>query len=68
MRVEFELDKEQLIFIMRACEALPGSGKPDEEFVNRAWDILGKHMGFDGRTCEPVPGKDEEFFTAETVE
>lgn len=64
MRREFQLDKDRLAFIIKACEP-PLNGETFTERVNGAWDVLGKHMGFDGRTCEPVSGKGMEFFTAE---
>ena len=67
MRREFQLDNEQLEFILKACEPRPGWTEPDPEKVNGAWDLIGKHMGFDGRTCEPVPGQGVSHFTAEEI-
>lgn len=72
MRMEFQLDAEQRAFILKICASVPEDPDKhtvdDRERVGQAWDLLGKHMGFDGRTCEPVPGKDESYFTAEIVE
>lgn len=68
MRREFKIDQNQLAFILKACEPKPGWTEPDPDRVNAAWDLIGKHMGFDGRSCEPVPGKDMESFTAEEID
>lgn len=68
MRRAFQLDDDQRDFILKACALLPGKNVPDDDRVNRAWDLLGKHMGFDGRTCEPESGLDETHFTAEVID
>lgn len=68
MQMMFELTEKQHAFVLRACKLKAGEQLPDPERVNGAWDMLGRHMGFDGRTCEPIPGKDETFFMAEVVE
>jgi len=68
MQMMFELTTKQHEFVLKACEPIEGEQQPDHQRVNGAWDILGRHMGFDGRTCEPIPGKDEKFFMAEVIE
>lgn len=65
MRQVFELSEDQHEFILKACKPKDGRDGPDIDQVNRAWDLLGKHMGFDGRTCEPEFGLGDRFFTAE---
>jgi hypothetical protein len=67
MMREFMLSQKQMKFIMKACEPRPGWTEPSADLVNEAWDLVGKHMGFDGRTCEPIVGKDERYFRAEVV-
>lgn len=76
MRKEFEMSEEQLKKLLEACKPtpvmyLPGGqlmGGTPQENANRAWDTLGKEMGFKGRTVKPIPGKDGKYFTAEPIE
>ena len=68
MRMEFELDAEQLKFILAVCKDVDPDNLEHRERVGQAWDVVGRHLGFDGRTVEPVSGKDERFLTAEVSE
>lgn len=71
-RVEFEMSKEQMDAILRACRPTPvlfGSGGVNlggdpQENANRAWRALGAEMGFDHMTVRPIDGKGMQFFTA----
>jgi hypothetical protein len=75
VRKEFEMTQEDLDIILNACKPTPamwGSGgvplfATQQENANEAWKALGKKMGFDGMTCNPVPGKGQRFFTAEST-
>ena len=68
MRMEFELDDDQLKFILAVCKDVDPENPEHRERVGQAWDLIGAHLGFDGRTVEPVSGKDKQFFTAEVSE
>jgi hypothetical protein len=39
------------------------SNSPQEN-ANRAWEALGRKMGFDYSTVQPIPGKGQLFFSA----
>lgn len=73
MRKEFEMSKEQLKTILKACDPvicmLIGEIAPSspQENANRAWKNLGNEMRFIGDTAEPVRGKSDLFFTAEAI-
>lgn len=73
-RREFEMDAEQYARLIEGCKAIPamliGGVLPETSQVraNRAWAALGKEMGFDGKTVQPVRGRGPRFFTAEEVE
>lgn len=73
-RVEFKMTEKQLAKLLDACKPTPvikiGNYIPrgPQENANRAWESLGKELGFKGNTVEPVPGKGQEFFTAEVEE
>lgn len=60
----------QLDAILNSCKPVPmimlhiGSPESPQERANRAWEKLGKEMGFDSTTIQPVEGKDYHFFTA----
>lgn len=41
--------------------------RPPQENANAAWCALGKRVGFDGMTVEPVDGKGMRFFTADVL-
>ena len=70
MRKEFKLNEKQLKDLLEACKPVimialnAGMPPSPQENANRAWRELGKEMGFDSVTVQPVPGKDVEYFTA----
>ena len=74
MRKEFEMTKNQLDELMKACKPVPymiiGGRKPSspQENANRAWEKLGNEMGFKHMTVQPVRGKGAAYFTAEEDE
>jgi calcineurin-like phosphoesterase family protein len=43
------------------------SGSSAQERANKAWEKLGKEMGFRPNTVQPVYGKTDRFFTAEII-
>jgi len=51
-RTNYEMTKEDEAKLLSACEPTP------------AWKDLGKKMGFDYMTVQPIKGKSMEFFTA----
>jgi len=71
MRKEYEINEEQLKRLLEACMpvlymwvgGLPPRSPQDN--ANSAWKQLGKELGFDYTTAQPVPGKSNKFFTAE---
>lgn len=71
MRQEFQMTDEQHARILDACKPVPylvaGGREPasPQENANAAWAQLGREMGFDYMTVEPVSGKSDHFFTAE---
>lgn len=75
-RVNYEMteeDFEQLLDASRSTPVmyLPGGipmrGTPQEN-ANAAWAQLGKKMGFDHMTVQPIPGKGSRFFSAVPTE
>ncbi len=70
-RKTFEMTDKQLEKIMDASQAVPYlimGGMPPmspQENANRAWDALGKELGFKGKTARSISGKDAHHFTAE---
>ena len=81
MRKEFEMSDEQLDKILDAGKPtpvmaigdpkggppIPIGGHPQEN-ANRAWQALGREMGFAYMSVQPVAGKEQKFFTAEVVD
>lgn len=69
-RTEYEMTEEDLQTISNACKSvrcmMVGSYVPSspQENANRAWEALGKKMGFDHMTVRPIFGKGPKFFTA----
>jgi len=69
-RKQYELTDEQLKSLIDSCKPVPymvfGGVEPrsPQENANDAWGSLGKKMGFDYMTVEPVDGKGQKFFTA----
>ena len=72
-RVEYEMSEGDLEKIMNACRPVPaiivgGYTPPSvQENANRAWERLGKKMGFDYMTVRPTE-KGNRFFTAVLLE
>jgi hypothetical protein len=73
VRREFEMSEEDFAAIVKASQPTPymtdshGSllfGTPEEN-ANRAWEALGRKLGFKYMTVRPVPGKGQRVFTAE---
>lgn len=73
MRKEYEMSEEQEKKLLNACKSVPymifGGSPPrsPQENANDAWCELGREMGFDGMTVQPISGKGNRFFTAEAV-
>lgn len=69
---DFEMTHDQLDEIMDACKPVPlialncGTPSSPQENANRAWERLGKELGFDHMTVKPN-GKGDRFFTAESI-
>jgi len=69
-RVNYEMTEEDLKAILDACKPVPcmmiGAYAPAslQENANRAWSSLGKKMGFDPMTVQPIQGKGQRFFSA----
>ncbi len=73
MRKEFKLNEKQLKELLEACKPVVmivlNAGMPPspQENANRAWRELGKEIGFDSMTIQPISGKGQEYFTAEPI-
>jgi len=65
MRKEYQMSQRQYETIR--AEYLSAKRGESVEF-NNEWFQLGKELGFDANTMEPVTGKGRLFFTAEPVE
>lgn len=69
-RKEFEMTPEQFSTLLEAIQPTPYivvGGIPPmsvQERANAAWRKLGKEVGFDGGTAQPIPGKDSRWFSA----
>lgn len=69
-RTNYEMTEQDLAEILESCKPVPmimlqcGSPPSPQENANRAWAVLGKKMGFDGDTVQPIPGKGNRFFSA----
>lgn len=72
-RRKFEMTEEDLAALLDASKPVPamliGSVPPPtpRENAHRAWERLGKKMGFAYMTVKPVSGKSQRFFTAEAA-
>lgn len=72
-RKEFEMTQRQLEALLLACRPVPymiiGGMEPPrtQDNANRAWEQLGKEMGFKYMTVQPISGKSTQFFTAEVT-
>jgi hypothetical protein len=74
MKKDFEMTQEQLDKLMDACKPVPmialhigGGPSSPQENANRAWETLGKEMGFIASTVRPN-GKGDRYFTAEIAQ
>lgn len=69
-RINYEMSEEDEKELLKACQPTPsmmiGNYTPStpQENANRAWERLGKKMGFDHMTVSPIEGKSTRFFTA----
>lgn len=69
-RTNYEMSKEALMKLTDSCKPTPamliGNFTPSspQENANRAWEALGKKMGFDYTTVKPIAGKSQVFFSA----
>lgn len=69
-RTEYKMTEADLKELLEACKPVAymvmggrGPSSPQEN-ANRAWASLGKKMGFDHMTVQPIHGKGTRFFTA----
>jgi len=70
---EFEMTEEQLDTLLDASKPTPAmylsGGEPmcgtPQENANRAWAALGKELGFEPFSVQPLHSKGKRFFTAE---
>lgn len=73
-RVNYEMTDDDLKAIVEACRPVPcmmiGGHIPSspQANANRAWSSLGKTMGFDSDTVQPIEGKGVRFFSAVPTE
>lgn len=71
--MRYEMSEEQLQKIMDASEPVPmialhcGPITSPQENANRAWQELGREMGFKWDTARPIRGEDHRIFTAEPL-
>lgn len=69
-RTNYEMTEEDLKAILDACKPVVammiGGHAPSsqQENANNAWAALGRKMGFDHMTVQPISGKGNRFFTA----
>jgi hypothetical protein len=67
------MSEEDLGLILDACKFVPamlifGLSPSRQDAANHAWAALGRKMGFDSQTVEPVKGKGDRWFTAIPLE
>ncbi len=73
MKQRFILTNKQLSFLSKVCEYQRGEGIHSAHDtnslytrrVNEAWDLIGKQVGFDGRTVDEVDGMEANHILAE---
>jgi hypothetical protein len=69
-RTEYEMSDEDLEILLDAGKPTPvmmtggSTGSSPRENATRAWEALGKKMGFDGMSVRPISGKGQKFFSA----
>ena len=74
MRKEYKLTDEELEQFLNASKPVPyiivgGRGpRSSQEKANIIWQSLGEKYGFKYMTAKSVPGKSQEYFTAEAKE
>ncbi len=70
---EYEMSKGQLTKLQDACKPVAmialhcGTPTSPQENANNAWKSLGKELGFDYMTVQPINGKGPEFFSANPI-
>lgn len=68
--MEYEMSEDDLSTLLTACKPVLmialqcGIPSSPQENANRAWESLGKKMGFDPMTVSPLRSKGDRFFTA----
>jgi nitrogen regulatory protein PII len=73
-RVNYEMTQEDLDTILNSMKSVPmimlniGGSRSPQERANDAWEQLGKKMGFDSMTVQPIFGKGDRFFSAVPLE
>ena len=69
-RTNYEMTEADLEAILDACKPvvaiMVGGYEPSsqQENANNAWAALGRKMGFDHMTVQPINGKGNRFFSA----
>ncbi len=69
-RTDYEMSEGQLEKLLNACQPVAvmkiGNYSPSspQENANRAWQQLGKEMGFEHMTVKPSRARGQRFFTA----
>ena len=72
--IEYEMSVAEMDVILEASKLVPviiiGDCTPSspQENANRAWEALGKKMGFDYMTVKPITQRGSRFFTARPSE
>ena len=68
--MEYEMTQDDLDSLLKAMQPVPmimlhiANPPSQQENANRAWESLGKKMGFDSMTVSPLRSKGDRFFTA----
>lgn len=74
MKIEYHMSEEDLEKILEASKPVPmialqcGMPRSPQQKANDAWAALGKRMGFDSMTVEPLPSKGDRYFMAEPID
>lgn len=74
MRREYKMTYEQHSRLLASCKPVPylvaGGMIPTDlqQRVNDVWSDFGRALGFRWETVQPVPGKDDRYFTAEETD
>ena len=69
-RTEYEMTQEDFDTLLKAMKPVPmimlqcGTPPSQQENANRAWAELGKKMGFDSETVQPIRSKGDRWFSA----